>query len=131
MKIDMAQKRGKLIGKLNSFQQEFRYVEPHVFVKILNIYATSFYRSSLWDLFSKECERFHSAWNVALRICFDVDRTTHRYLLGELTDSIHPKVMMCSRYASFHQSLLSCDKFPVRYLARLQEEDHRTVFVRT
>ena len=51
--------------------------------------------------------------------------------LTKLTDSIHPKVMMCSRYASFHQSLLSWDKFPVRYLARLQEEDHRTVFGRT
>ena len=29
------------------------------------------------------------------------------------------------------QSLLTCDKFPVRYLARLQEVDHRTVFGRT
>ena len=28
MRIDMAQKRGKLIGKLNSLQQEFYYVEP-------------------------------------------------------------------------------------------------------
>ena len=126
-----AQKRGKLIGKLNYLQQEFYYVEPQVFVKILNIYATSFYGSSLWDIYSKDCERSFSAWNVAIRMCFDVDRTTHRYLIGELTDSLHPKVMMCSRYASFHQSLLTCDKFPVRFLARLQELDHRTVFGRT
>ena len=56
MSIDLAQKRGTLIGKLNFLRQEFHYVEPNVFVKILNIYATSFYGSSLWDLFSKEYE---------------------------------------------------------------------------
>ena len=28
MKIDLAQKRGKLIGKLKSLSQEFHYVEP-------------------------------------------------------------------------------------------------------
>ena len=49
----------------------------------------------------------------------------------QLTDSLHPKVMLCSRFASFHQSLLSCDKFQVRYLARLQQADQRTVFGRT
>ena len=32
MQMDMAQKRGKLIGKLNSLSQEFHYVEPGVFV---------------------------------------------------------------------------------------------------
>ena len=108
MRIDMAQKRGKLIGKLNSLQQEFYYVEPQVFVKILNIYAASFYGSSLWDLFSKECERTFSAWNVAIRIFYDIERTTHRYMIEDLTDRLHPKVIMCSRDASFHRSLLKC-----------------------
>ena len=85
MKMDMAQKRGKLIGKLNSFSQEFHYVEPRVFVNILNIYAASFYGSSLWDLFSSDCERIYAAWNVAIRICFQVDRTTQRYFIEELS----------------------------------------------
>ena len=131
MQMDMAQKRGKLIGKLNSLSQEFHYVEPEVFVKILNIYAASFYGSSLWDLYSKGCERIYAVWNVAIRICFNVDRSTHRYLIEELSDSIHPKVMLCSRYVSFHQSLLRCEKFPVKYLARLQQADQRTLFGRT
>ena len=48
-----------------------------------------------------------------------------------MSDSLHPKVMLCSRFVSFHQSLLKCSKFPVRYLARLHESDQRTVFGRT
>ena len=113
MNIDLTQKRGKLIGKLNSLSQEFHYVDPNVFVKILNIYATSFYGSSLWDIFSKECEKIYNSWNVAIRICYQVDRCTHRYLIEELSESLHPKVMLCSRYVSFQQALLRCDKLPV------------------
>ena len=106
-------------------------MKPQVFVNILNIYAASFYGSSLWNLFSVECERIYAAWNVAIRICFNVDRTTHRYFIEELTGSHHPKVMLCSRFAGFHQSLLKFDKFAVRYLASLCQKDERTVFCRT
>ena len=67
------------------------------------------------------------AWNVAIRISFDVDRTTHRYFVEELSGNPHPKVMMCSRYAGYQQSLLKCNKFPVRFLARLVQHDQRTV----
>ena len=38
---------------------------------------------------------------------------------------------MSSRYASLHQSLVTSDKFAVRFLARLRQHDHRTVFGRT
>ena len=125
--MDLAQKRGILIGKLNSLRQEFHYVEPSVFVRIMNIYATSFYGSSLWDFSSTDCERMFTAWNVAIRITFDVDRTTHRYFVEELSGNLHPKVMICSRFAGLHQSLLQSSKFPVRFLARLVQNDLRTV----
>ena len=63
-----------------------------------------------------------------MRMCFGVDRQTHRYLIDKLSGTLHPKVLMCSRYAGFHKSLLTCDKFPVRFLARLTESDQRSVF---
>ena len=128
MKVDCSQKRGKFIGKLNSLSQEFHHVQPEVYVKILNIFCTSFYGSSLWNLYSKDCERFFSSWNVAMRQCFGVDRLTHRYLIESMSENLHPKVMICSRLANFHNSLLTCDKFPIRFLARLKEKDQRTVF---
>jgi hypothetical protein len=82
-------------------------------------------------LFSKDCGKIFASWNVAIRQCFDVDRQTHRYLIEDLSGSLHPKVMLCSRYSSFHNSLLRCDKFSVRFLARLAENDQRTVFGQT
>ena len=35
--------------------------------------------------------------------------------------------MLRSRFVTFHKALRSCSKFPVRFLARLFEEDLRTV----
>ena len=63
MKRDIAIKRGKFIGKLNSLSQEFHYTSPEVFMTILNMYAVSFYGSgsSLWDVFSAECDRISHA----------------------------------------------------------------------
>ena len=131
MKRDIAIKRGKFIGKLNSLSQEFHYTSPEVFMKILNIYAVSFYGSSLWDIFSAECERIFAAWNVAVRHAWNVPNTTHRYLVEVISKCTHPKVMLASRYFTFSQSLLNSQKYSVRILARLCSTDNRTVLGRT
>ena len=131
MKVDLSQKRGKFIGKVVSLFQEFHYVDPDVLVKILNIFTTSFYGSSLWDIFSSDCDRLLKSWNVAIRQAFHVDRCTHRYLVETISNSMHPKVMLSSRYVTFHRSLISSKKLSVRLLARLFEKDNRTVLGRT
>ena len=127
MQLDCTQKRGKFIGKLNALKQEYHYVQPDVFVKIVNLFSTSFYGSSLWNLNSKDCEKFFTSWNVAIRHCFGVSMRTHRYLIEEISEYFHPQVMMSSRFVSFHSSLISSDKFPVRFLSRIKENDQRSV----
>ena len=127
MQMDCALKRGKFIGKLNALSQEFHYVRPDIYVRILNLFTTSFYGSSLWNHNSRDCEKFFTSWNVAIRHCFGVSRKTHRYLIEEISQSYHPQVMMSSRLVSFHSSLISSNKFPVRFLARLKENDQRSV----
>ena len=39
--------------------------------------------------------------------------------------------MLASRYVTFYKSLVNSKKFSVRFLARLQERDNRTVLGRT
>ena len=102
MSVDCSLKRGQFIRELNPLRQEFHYVSPQVYVKILNLYATSFYGSNLWNLFSKECERIYTSWNIAMRQCYNLNRTTHRYLIESVTGALHPKVLLCSRYSGLH-----------------------------
>ena len=88
MKKDCLTKRGNLIGKVNSLFQEFTYVTPTVMMKILNIYATSFYGSSLWDLYSDEVTRIFSSWNVTVRNVYNIPWTTHIYLTRSISNGV-------------------------------------------
>ena len=131
MKDDTLAKRGKLIGKIHSILQEFHYVDPSVLVKILNIHVTAFYGSSLWDLYSKEVIRIFSTWNVTMRHIFKLPRTTHRYFIEAVSGTMHPKTMLCTRLVKFLETVLTCSKGSVRYLASLVKDDNRTLMGRT
>ena len=127
MKMDIANKRGKFIGKVNSLMQELHFATPEVLMKLINTYTTSFYGSPLWDILSADCERLYKSWNVTVRNVCNLERRTHRYLIEPLSGCLHPKVMLASRLVSFHKSLVNSTKFSVRFLARLVEKDRRTV----
>ena len=130
MKLDMLSKRGQFISKVNSLLQEFHFVDPKIMIKFICTYATNFYGSSLWNLYSRDCEKLYSSWNVAVRNALKLDRRTHRHLVAPLSGQPHLKNMLLSRFAKFHKSLLNSPKFSVRFLARLLEGDQRTVFGR-
>ena len=66
-----------------------------------------------------------------MRLALNVDRCTHSYLIEIISGTMHPKVMLSSRYVSFWRSLQKSSKLPMRLLARLFEKDGRTVMGRT
>ena len=105
MKQDCSVKRGKFVGKINNLGQEFYFANPEARVKILNIHAPSFYGSGLWDLFGSNCEGFYTAWNRAIR-----QISTYHGQLTATGLSLHPQVMLYSRYVKFHKSLTSSKK---------------------
>ena len=110
---------------------ELHFVDPNVKVKILNIYATSFYGSGLWDIYGYDCNRFFTAWNSAIRQIFTLPWTTHRYWIEPISNCLHPKVMLCARYIKFVKTLTSSTKSAVRFLSRLYQNDLRTVLGKT
>jgi hypothetical protein len=131
MKRDIAQKRGAFIGKVNSLLQEFHHVSASVFIKLVNTYATSLYGSNTWDIFSTDSERLYSSYNVTIRHALNIDRCSHRYLIQPLSGCLHLKTMIASRFVTFYNSLINTKKTPVRFLARIRENDQRTVLGRT
>ena len=131
MKMDCVMKRGKLIGKVNSLLQELHFVSPDVMMNLLKIYATAFYGSSLWDLYSPEVVRIFSTWNVTVRNIFGLPRTTHRYFIEGVSGSSHPKTMICSRFMKFLEGVSSSTNVNVRHLANIVINDRRTLVGRT
>ena len=60
MKLDISIKRGQMIGKINSLLQEFHFMDPHILLKLIKIYATCLPGSCLWNLLSHDSERIYS-----------------------------------------------------------------------
>ena len=104
---------------------------PKTFMDILNIYSTSFYGSSLWDLYSQDVERIYKSWNVTVRNVFGLPWTTHRYFIESISGCPHPKTFLSSRFVKFVDTLTSSKKTSIRYLASLAKEDRRTLCGRT
>ena len=124
-------KRGNLIGKVNSRLQELHFVSPDVMMNLVHIYATAFYGSSLWELYSPEVTRIFSTWNVTVRNIFGLLRTTHRYFIEGVTGSPHPKTMIYSRFVKFLEGVSSSTNVYVRQLGNLVRNDRQTRVGRT
>ena len=87
--MDILQKRGKYIGKVNSLLQEFHYANSSVLTKLINIYATSFFGSATLDINSKECDKLYKSWNVTIRHVYKLNRRTHRYFVEPVSQCLH------------------------------------------
>ena len=128
MEIDCERKRCTFIGKVHSLAQEFFFLDPLVRMKLHEIYTQSFYGSNLWNLFDNNCDKIYRAYNISVRNTFQVPRNTHRYLIEGISRSTHPKVFLSSRFVKFKESLNNCHKISIRILAKLYENDQRTVY---
>ena len=82
----------------------------------------------LWKLFDGPCDRIYSAWNNAIREAFNIPRASHRYFIEEVSEHLHPMVMLSSSFVKFHQTLQKSFKFCVRYLSELCSTNQRTYY---
>ena len=127
MKADFSIKRAKFIGKVNSLDQEFYFASPVVRGKLINLYCCTYYSSSIWNQYGRDCDKLYKSFNVAIRMCNKVPRNSHRYIIEELIDFPHPKTMLCSRFIKFYNTLINSKKDSVRILAKLCSIDESTV----
>ena len=62
-----------------------------------------------------------------MRMVFNLDMRTHKYLIEEISNQNHLQTSLFSRYFSFRKQLAESPKFVIRYLFRITENDNRTV----
>lgn len=127
MKKDCNIKRAKFISKVHSISQEFHFANPVNVVKLYKIYACDFYGSQLWDLYSYDVEKLYNSWNVAMRILFDVPRSTHRYLIEPISGTVHIKTIIASNFISFYNRLNQSKKLCIRLLTNLCKNDFNSI----
>ena len=97
-------------------------------MKIVSIYAKSFFGNAVYDLFSKECSKIYSTYNIMVRSIFSLPRESHRFYIEEVSESCHVKVLLASRLVKFQDMLLQSERPAIQLLAKINQYDCRTRF---
>ena len=99
-------------------------------ISLVSIYFSSFYGSNLWDLYSDAANQVYASWNVFIRKTFDLPFATHRYILNELSNKTHIRILLLKRFVKFYNQLKCCQKTEVRHLFLKQRSDYLSIFGR-
>ena len=127
---DLDDKRKILIGKISSLQQELGDQDPAVFVKLVQIYFLHLYGSSLWDIYSENSTKLWTAWHKFVKITFDLPFATHTYLLNDIIQCDHIKLMVIKRFLKFQRRLAMSSNPYIKVLLRHQTNDWRSSYGR-
>ena len=123
---DLLEKRAMYRAKNNYLSQEFYYAYPRTKIWINNVYNTSFYGAPLWDLTSRNFEKLEKTWNVSARKMLGLPRTTHKYLIEQLTGTKHIIKAIWKRYLRFIKSVTIGKKLTLKRVLAATKMDVRS-----
>ena len=127
---DITRARGKFISDIHSLHQEMGSINPHIFLKLVSIYLSSFYGSSLWDLNSKAAHSLYATYNYMIRDTFNLPFGCHRYILKEVSKLTPLQINLHNRFERFCKNLENSNRPEVHFLFRKQRFDCRSTFGR-
>ena len=126
--FDINRSRGEFIGNIHSLYQELGHIDPQIFLKLVNIYFSSFYGCTLWDFESEHAVKLYATWNTMIRNAYDLPYATHRYILKYLSGRMHLKEEFYSRFKKFCARTENSEKEEITFLYHLQKTDCRSTF---
>ena len=127
---DVLKTRGEFISNIHSLYQELGRINPYLYIKLVNIYLSSFYGCCLWDLDSPSAHKLYSTWNTMIRNNFDLPYGTHRYILQQFNRRKPLQEELHGRFIKFLSHIKQSRKAEVLHLYHKQKHDSRSIFGR-
>ena len=106
----------------------FSFAHPDQILSAINLYCSHCYGSMLWDLSSEMAGQFFRAWSTAVKLAWEVPRSTHTYLVNHLLSVNHAsfREQILVRYLNFFRKLRKSKATPVKFLAQIVARDIRS-----
>ena len=94
----------------------------------VKLYVGSHYGSMLWDLGGSLANQYFNAWNVCVKLAWQVPRAAHTYFVDDLLSCGHSSVRedILARYVKFFLSLRSSPSTEVAVMCGVVSRDVRT-----
>ena len=81
----LLRKMGMLFDSVHRIEQQFGSYHPELVMKLIGIYFTSLYGSSLWELYLRKFQNLVRSWNTVTKLVWKLPHATHTILLEYLS----------------------------------------------
>ena len=121
--------KAKYIEKTLEIRETFSFAHPDQIIRAMEIFSSDCYGLMLHDLSSQSTESIFKCWNTAIKLIWNVPRSTYTYIVENLLaeNFISLRNQIYSRYSSFFQSLLKSSSKEVSFLANIVSRDAQSV----
>ena len=121
--------RAKYIEKTLEIRETFSFAKPEQILRALDIFTSDCYGLMLHDLSSPSTESVFKSWNTAVKLTWNVPRSTYTYIVENLLarDFRTLRNQIYSRYSNFFQNLLNSSSKEVSFLANIVSRDAQSV----
>lgn len=103
--LDCRRKISEFTGYVNKLIANFGHLQDDILCTLFNTYCCSYYGSQIWRLDSIGFNNVCTSWNKAIRRLIQLPYTTHRWILGPLTNQCHISLQLYRRCVRFLYSM--------------------------
>ena len=116
MDMDINIKRSMFITKSSEIRNTFHFAMPQQMLKAIEVYASHFYGSMLWDLYGNMAGQTYRSWNTCVKLVEN--------LLSCQVSSVRCNIL--SQYVGFVKKLANSRSSEIRLLCRVAASDIRS-----
>ena len=128
MESDSYRAKASFMTRSSDCRDSLHFAESEQRVQAIQLYCSDAYGALLYDFRSEYAESLFKAWNIQVRLAWDVPPTTHTWLVeGYFCDRMKSlKNQVLGRYPKFVQKLLDSPSKEIRFLSRILLSDRRS-----
>ena len=129
MEHDAKIRRAIFIQNSTDIREMFEFAHPAQVLQAVNVYASHFYGSMLWNLYGQGANQVFRSWNTCVKLAWGVPRWTHNYFVEHVLSCGIPSARqrVLGQYLGFFQKLIKSDSPEIRMLASLVGRDAGSV----
>ena len=116
LETDMSIKKAKYVAKNVQLNQEFYFATEETKLKINDVYNSSWFGSTLYNIYSEETVKLESSYNRSVKIMMDLPFGTHQGLIEPLSERQHLQKTLVRRFLVMIDSIRKSRKPILRCL---------------
>ena len=129
MEHDAKVKRAIFIENRTNIRELYEFAHPAQVLQAVNVYASHFYGSMLWNLYGVGANQVFRSWNTCVKLAWGVPRWSHNYFVEHVLSAgiDHVRQKILGQYLGFTKKLMNSDSPEIRILANLVARDAGSV----